>query len=208
MSGALWRALSVAPRVEIAVAEYCEKILGLESCCPRYRLFVINRGRRREVLVPFVSSYVFARFDPYDAELWHKVMEISGVSRILLGQVTEKEITMLRYHVGDGSGILSHEVREVLRHVKIGDKILLTDGVFKGFEGEVDDVDDELCVASIKTALFGRQMVINQPLAWCEPDASAAGVSGERRAGSSRSNRRGRRLRSRVREGKPVAEVF
>jgi len=193
-----WRAIAVAPRAEIAVATKLDEAKFI-SCCPRYNLIIVNRGYKREVVVPFVSSYVFARFDGDDAEVWHLIKDINGVTRILVGQVTEEEIRLLRHQVGDETGVLSHEVRNILRGFQLGDKMKLTEGVFKDFHGTIESIDDDLGVVGIKTSLLGREMTVNQPLAWCERVAPAA-YSGERLAESSRSKRRKRRLRSRISE--------
>lgn len=198
-----WRALQVAPRSEIAVATALTDGLSLVSCCYRYQQIIVNRGKRRSIMVPFIASYVFARFD-HDAEMWHRVMSVNGVTRILVGVVTEEEIAELRRQVGDETGVLIYEVRKLFRRVNVGDRIRVNAGVFIDRLGTVEEVDDDLQTLRIKIVLLNREMVVNQPLAYCELDAPAV-VDGERRADGSRSIRRQRRLRSRVHEKSLVA---
>jgi transcription antitermination factor NusG len=171
----------VAPRTEIDVATTLGGLsFKLESYCPRFGQIIVSRGRRREIVVPYIVSYVFARF-PMDAETWHRVMGVAGVSRILLGSVTEEEIVTLRGKVGDDTGVLSHEVRRLFRMLNRGDHVVISAGAFAGFPGTVEEVDEDLQVIGVKIGLLGREMVVNQPLAWCEPSHDEAGRSPQRK---------------------------
>ncbi len=186
-----WRALGTQPKTEIVVSRLVSE-LGFVCCCPSYKLVTVYHGRKRESVVPFINSYVFARFE-LDAETWHLVMGVAGVSRILMGRVTDEEILKLRHQVGDDTGVLSYEVKRILRRINVGDQVVLNAGVFGGTSGVVETVDDELQVGGIKIGLLGREMVVNQPLAWCEKSALATDGGPVAR---SRKRRRNGRLRS------------
>lgn len=190
-----WRVIYCSFRSEISIAEACAN-RGLEIYCPRYKIVSINRGSRREVLLPFLCSYVFVRFDGDDPVSWHDVMGIRGAIRLLPGYVFDEEMDSLRNQVGD-DGELSYEVKKLFRNINIDDKVRLSRGPFSGQDGIISNIDDDLMVCAIEIALLGRILVVYQPLAWCEPEAPAAS-SGERLAESSRSKRRRRRLRSRM----------
>jgi transcription antitermination factor NusG len=186
-----WRALGIQPRSEIAVSGFISD-LDFICYCPSYKMVMVHRGKKRETVVPFIHSYIFVRFG-FDAITWHQMMNIVGVNRILLGRVAEEEILQLRHQVGDGTGVLSYEVRKIFRRINVGDRITLCNGVFAGTDGVVETVDDELQVGGINISLLGREIVVNQPLAWCEKSAPATdGGPGTR----SRKRHRNGRLRS------------
>ena len=153
--------------------------------------------------IPFLRSYVFAKFDPEDFALWHDIRDIAGVLRILPGSVTDEEMLTITSYIGT-DGYLIETMRYEAILLNIGDRVELTQGVFAGHSGVVIDVDAEKQTAAIKTALLGREIIINQPLAWCERDAPAA--DGGERVARFRS-RRERRLRSRQRETPVFAEA-
>lgn len=205
MTGVLnWRVINCVSWSEIKVSDSCSVGLGLEIFCPRYLMKINIRNRAVERSIPFLRSYVFAKFDPEDFVLWHDIRNITGVLRILPGSVTEEEMLTITSYIGT-DGYLIENMRNEAILLNIGDPVELTQGVFAGHSGVVTDVDQEKQTAAIKTALLGREIVINQPLAWCERDAPAA--AGGERVASFRSNRRERRLRSRQRETPVFAEA-
>lgn len=167
-----WRALYCDVGQEIEVADEIAR-RDVPSFCPRYRLLPTTNRLGRAVVertVPFLRSYVFARFDPTDPVAWHRVHDVKGVRWMVPGVALDSEITRLSDFVG-ATGELSATARLYVSGQPLlepGDLCRLTQGCFAEFQGTVTDVDPKNFRVGVRIALFGRQSVVNQPLSWCE----------------------------------------
>jgi transcription antitermination factor NusG len=190
-----WRAIQCAPLQELIAAKAIEA-LGSDVCCPVYRMIrVLPDGRRREITIPFVKSYVFARV-ALDAETWHLVRGQKGVHRILMGSVTDSEVSQLFEHVGYHTGELSEEFRIMLKQCRPGDLVKLTQGPFGGAHGTIEDIDEKIYVSHVRIPFLGRNIVVRQPLTWCELVTARSTMPSD--PGSSRSLRANKRRKSRA----------
>jgi transcription antitermination factor NusG len=167
-----WRALWVEAGREVSAAERLAE-LGVEVFCPRYLMLppVGLRFRvRRAKLVPFLRSYVFARFDPEDPVAWHRVHDVRGVWRLIPGIAAGADLARLAAFVGD-DGTLSVTGQLYAGGVVLaepGDGCRLIEGVFAGHVGQIEEIDAQNLCASVKIYFLNRYVVVNQPLSWCE----------------------------------------
>lgn len=195
LSSIPWRVVQCRALGEIVSATALAQ-QGYEVFCPRYEI----RQRNAFRLVPFIHSYVFIQFDAEDPAEWHRVKDTKGVLRILNGLVDPLEIEDLKYNVGYDSGKLSEEARAVLAgcFFKAGDQIIVNTGMLEGKTGTIVQISKDFLSCRLKTALLGREVIVNQPLAWLKLVAPAIDSDGERVA-ARRSPRRQRRLRTNTR---------
>lgn len=125
-----WLVIYTKPRTEKKVAERLAQI-GIEVYCPLVTTIKQWSDRKKKVLTPLLSSYVFVRLDEKDRAL---VFQVSGVVRYVywLGKpaiVRNEEIEALRESLQHT--LASFEVRA---H-KVGDAISIPGGPFKGKQG-------------------------------------------------------------------------
>lgn len=125
-----WFVVYTKPRTEKKVAERLTQI-GIEVYCPLVTTIKQWSDRKKKVLTPLLSSYVFVRLDENDRAL---VFQVSGVVRYVywLGKpaiVRNEEIEALRESLQHT--LASFEVRA---H-KVGDAISIPSGPFQGKQG-------------------------------------------------------------------------
>lgn len=125
-----WLVIYTKPRTEKKVAERLAQI-GIEVYCPLVTTIKQWSDRKKKVLTPLLSSYVFVRLDEKDRAL---VFQVSGVVRYVywLGKpaiVRNEEIEALRESLQHT--LASFEVRA---H-KVGDAISIPGGPFQGKQG-------------------------------------------------------------------------
>lgn len=122
-----WYVLYTKPRNEKKVVESLEKI-GIVTYCPLVKVVKQWSDRKKKVLQPLISSYVFVKVDEKDRDL---VFQVAGVVRYLfwLGKpaiIREEEIdTLQKWLATDYAKVAIHNLQP-------GSKIILNEGVFKG----------------------------------------------------------------------------
>ena len=122
-----WYAIYTKPRNEKKVAENLQS-LGVEAYCPTVSLVKQWSDRKKTIIQPLLSSYVFVKVDEKCRE---KVFQVPGVVRYLywLGKpavVREEEILAMKQ-------VLQEKYRQVcVNGVVSGEKITIKEGVFKG----------------------------------------------------------------------------
>jgi transcription antitermination factor NusG len=125
-----WFVIYTKPRTEKKVAERLAQI-GIEVYCPLVTTIKQWSDRKKKVLTPLLSSYVFVRLDEKDRAL---VFQVSGVVRYVywLGKpaiVRNEEIEALRES-------LQHTLASFEVHAhKVGDAISISSGPFQGKQG-------------------------------------------------------------------------
>lgn len=62
-----WYCIHTKPKKEAQVAEFCRRMLGLETYYPRLRTQRTVRGKKQHVTGPLFPRYLFCRFDPRDS---------------------------------------------------------------------------------------------------------------------------------------------
>jgi transcriptional antiterminator RfaH len=134
-------------------AEYNLKKQGYGVYLPRY---VEKEGKEIKIKVLF-PRYIFIEI--YDK--WYSILNTRGISSILMSDqrpspVPEKVINELKSRQ-DKKGFVTIRGQEKF---SVGDKIILADGLFKGYSGLVDGMRDADRV-NVLLDVLGRKVVLN-----------------------------------------------
>ena len=130
---ASWFIISTKPKQEF-IAEQSLKSLGANVYLPLYFKKVKKNKEKIEVISPLFSGYLFAQFSVM--ELYHKVRYTRGVKSVLgnnecLWTINGQRIEDIKER--EDNGIVTLKKREEKFHS--GDKILIDEGDFDGWEG-------------------------------------------------------------------------
>lgn len=201
-----WHAIRTTARREFTVALSLSLSLNLEAYCPSYVLSYRSRFSRtgspvREVVIPYLAGYVFARWDAADPYLWHSVHALSGVVEVLgdpfPAPVPEKDILELRKMIGDDGRLveIDGDPSSISTTLSPNDPVRVLDGPWAGYTAIVDTLDRRGLVANVKiSGLLRRDALISCPVIWLEPIALEPKDSYATPAGWARRDRkRGRR---------------
>lgn len=128
-----WFIVSTKPRQEF-VAERNLKLLGVEVYLPIYFKKIKKNKEKVEVIAPLFSGYIFAQF-PID-QLYHSVIYTRGVKTVLgnrecLWTIDNSRVEDIKRRENNGVVILKKRKPTF----KKGDKILIDEGDFDGWEG-------------------------------------------------------------------------
>lgn len=125
-----WYAVYTKPRSEKKLALELNK-RGFNTFCPTTMTIRQWSDRKKKVEIPLIPSYLFVNTD---SKYIKSVINVPGVIRILYWNgipavISDKEIeTLQNYSKGVYQQITVEDYR-------IGDKIIISDGIFKNFEG-------------------------------------------------------------------------
>lgn len=128
-----WFIVSTKPKQEF-IAEQSLKSLGANVYLPLYFKKVKKNKEKIEVLSPLFSGYLFAQFSVVN--LYHKVRYTRGVKAVLgnnecLWTINNEKIQDIKCR--ENNGVVTLLKRE--DSFKCGDKILIDEGDFDGWEG-------------------------------------------------------------------------
>lgn len=158
-----WYSVSVLSNFEKKVAEQIRHAVaeaGLEDqieevLVPEEEVIEVRRGKK--VMVPrrFMPGYVLVRMEMSDAG-YHLINSINRVTGFLGPQgkpmpMRDDEVNAILNRVEEGA-----EQPRTLIHFDIGEKVNVTDGPFEGFDGMVEEVDDENQRLKVSVSIFGR----------------------------------------------------
>jgi transcriptional antiterminator RfaH len=128
-----WIIVSTKPKQEF-IAEQSLKSLGATVYLPLYFKKIKKNKEKIEVLSPLFSGYLFAQFSV--VELYHKVRYTRGVKNVLgnnecLWTINNEKIQDIKCR--ENNGVVTLKKRE--DNFKCGDKIMIDEGDFDGWEG-------------------------------------------------------------------------
>lgn len=128
-----WFIISTKPKQEF-VAERNLKRLGVEVYLPIYFKKIKKNKEKVEVIAPLFSGYLFAQFDIND--LYHSVIYTRGVKTVLgnregLWTIDGHKIADIKLRENNGVVVL----KKSKQNFKKGDRILIDEGDFDGWEG-------------------------------------------------------------------------
>ena len=124
-----WYALYTKPRNEIKVTEKLLQ-LGIEAYCPTLSTVKQWSDRKKKVILPLLSSYIFVHLEEKDRD---KVFLIPGIVRYVywLGKpaiIRDVEIQTLQDWLAKGNQNI------ISKTLEPGDKIKIESGIFAGQE--------------------------------------------------------------------------
>ncbi len=158
-----WYSVSVLSNFEKKIAEQIRHAVaeaGLEDeieevLVPEEEVIEIRRNKKVTVPRRFMPGYVLVRMEMTD-QGYHLITSINRVTGFLGPQ-------------GRPMPMRDHEVEAILGRVEegenqprtmisfdIGEKVNVTDGPFEGFDGMVEDVDDDNQRLKVTVSIFGR----------------------------------------------------
>ena len=158
-----WYSVSVLSNYEKKIAEQVKVAVeeaGLEDhidevLVPTEEVIEVRRGKKVTVERRFMPGYVLVHMEMSDKG-YHLINSINRVTGFLGPQgrpmpMRDAEVDALLNRVGEGV-----ESPRTLIFFEIGEKVAVTDGPFEGFDGMVEDVDDENQRLKVTVSIFGR----------------------------------------------------
>ena len=112
-----------------------------------------NGDVEKEVEIKLFPSYVYIKM-VMNEESWHAVRNITGVTGFVgpgsrPTPLSEAEVEALNI-----------DTKRVELSVKVGDEVMITDGLFSGYKGTVQSITDDLKTATVLVKRGSRDMPI------------------------------------------------
>ncbi|MCP5050749.1 MAG: hypothetical protein GY940_26535 [bacterium] len=155
-----WFIISTKPKQEF-LAEQSLKSLGADVYLPLYSKKIKKNKEKIEVISPLFSGYLFAQFSV--VELFHKVRYTRGVKSVLgnnecLWTITSQKIDDIRCR--EDNGIVTLKPRE--DNFKCGDKIMIDEGDFDGWEGVFYEElpDNERAIIMLTNVSYTSKLIV------------------------------------------------
>jgi transcription termination/antitermination protein NusG len=158
-----WYSVSVLSNFEKKVAEAIKDVVrqqGLEDeieevMVPTEDVTEIRRGRKVSVERRFMPGYVLVKMEMSD-RAYHAIMSINRVTGFLGPQgkptpLRDAEVARILNQVEEGV-----ERPRPMITFEIGEQVSVNDGPFEGFQGLVEDVDEENARLKVSVSIFGR----------------------------------------------------
>ncbi|MHA6268397.1 transcription termination/antitermination protein NusG [uncultured Aliiroseovarius sp.] len=158
-----WYSVSVLSNFEKKIAEQIkasvvEKNLEDEIdevLVPTEEVIEVRRGKKVTSERRFMPGYVLVHMEMSD-EGYHLITSINRVTGFLGPQgrpmpMRDAEVNAILNRVEEGV-----DAPRTLIHFEIGEKVAVTDGPFEGFDGMVEEVDDDNQRLKVTVSIFGR----------------------------------------------------
>jgi transcriptional antiterminator NusG len=158
-----WYSVSVLSNFEKRVAEQIRQAVaekGLEAqieevLVPTEEVLEIRRGKKVTTERRFMPGYVLVRMEMND-RTYHLINSINRVTGFLGPQgkpspMRDAEVNAILNRVEEGA-----EAPRSLITFVIGEKVKVADGPFEGFDGTVEDVDEDAQRLKVSVSIFGR----------------------------------------------------
>jgi transcriptional antiterminator NusG len=158
-----WYSVSVLSNFEKRVAEQIRHAVtdaGLEDeieevLVPTEEVIEVRRGKKVTTERRFMPGYVLVRMNMSDAG-YHLITSINRVTGFLGPQgrpmpMRDSEVNAILNRVEEGQ-----EAPRTLIRFDVGERVAVTDGPFEGFDGMVEEVDDDNQRLKVSVSIFGR----------------------------------------------------
>ena len=158
-----WYSVSVLSNFEKKIAEQIKTAAadaGLEDqieevLVPTEEVIEVRRNKKVTAERRFMPGYVLVRMDMTD-KVYHLINSINRVTGFLGPQgkpmpMRDEEVNAILNRVEEGE-----QAPRTLIHFETGEKVSVTDGPFEGFDGMVEEVDDENQRLKVTVSIFGR----------------------------------------------------
>ena len=158
-----WYSVSVLSNYEKKIAETIrqsaidsnmeEKIE--EVLVPTEEIIEVRRGKKVTTERRFMPGYVLVRMELSD-EAYHLITSINRVTGFLGPQgrpmqMRDAEVNQILNRVQEGE-----DTPRTLIHFDIGEQVKINGGHFEGFDGNVEEVDNENQRLKVTVSIFGR----------------------------------------------------
>ena len=158
-----WYSVSVLSNFEKKIAEQIKQAVadaGLEDeieevMVPTEEVIEVRRGKKVTSERRFMPGYVLVRMEMTNRG-YHTISSINRVTGFLGPQgkpmpMRDTEVNAILNRVEEGEA----QPRNLIRF-EIGEKVKVTDGPFEGFDGMVEDVDEDHSRLKVTVSIFGR----------------------------------------------------
>ena len=158
-----WYSVSVLSNYEKKIAEQIKTSAidaGLEDqieevLVPTEEVIEVRRGKKVTAERRFMPGYVLVRMDMTDKG-YHLINSINRVTGFLGPQgkpmpMRDEEVNAILNRVEEGE-----QAPRTLIHFETGENVSVTDGPFEGFDGMVEEVDEENQRLKVTVSIFGR----------------------------------------------------
>ncbi|MDO8884666.1 MAG: transcription termination/antitermination protein NusG [Pseudotabrizicola sp.] len=158
-----WYSVSVLSNFEKKVAEQIKTAVaeaGLteeidEVMVPTEEVIEVRRGKKVTSERRFMPGYVLVRMEMTNKG-YHLISSINRVTGFLGPQgkpmpMRDSEVNQILNRVEEGEAAPRNLIR-----FDVGEKVKVTDGPFEGFDGMVEDVDEEHSRLKVSVSIFGR----------------------------------------------------
>ena len=159
-----WYSVSVLSNFEKKIAEQIrtkveEQELGdqiEEVLVPTEEVIEVRRGKKVTTERRFMPGYVLVRMEMSD-QGYHLINSINRVTGFLGPQgrpmpMRDAEVQAILGRVAEGE-----EAPKLMISFEIGEKVQVNEGPFEGFDGMVEEVDDENQRLKVTVSIFGRE---------------------------------------------------
>ena len=158
-----WYSVSVLSNFEKKVAEQIRTAVieaGLqeeidEVLVPTEEVLEVRRGKKVTSERRFMPGYVLVRMEMTNKG-YHLISSINRVTGFLGPQgkpmpMRDAEVNAILNRVEEGEA----QPRNLIRF-EVGEKVKVTDGPFEGFDGMVEEVDEDHSRLKVSVSIFGR----------------------------------------------------
>jgi transcriptional antiterminator NusG len=158
-----WYSVSVLSNFEKKIAEQIKTAVadgGLEDeidevLVPTEDVIEVRRGKKVTTERRFMPGYVLVHMEMSDRG-YHLISSINRVTGFLGPQgrpmpMRDAEVQGILGRVEEGA-----EAPRTLITFEIGEKVSVTDGPFEGFDGMVEEVDEDNQRLKVSVSIFGR----------------------------------------------------
>jgi len=157
-----WYVIYTKPKHEDRVEESLARA-SVEVFNPKLRRKRLIRGKYERVSRPLFPNYIFAKFDP--SRQYHMIKYTRGVSGIVGNPgspwpVSEDIIDIIKSRINEEGLIV------ISPDIKVGDKVEITEGPFRGFIGifEREMKDSERIIVLLNTIEYQASIDIQKEL--------------------------------------------
>ena len=158
-----WYSVSVLSNYEKKIAETIRQSVidsNMEDqieevLVPTEEIIEVRRGKKVTTERRFMPGYVLVRMELSD-EGYHLITSINRVTGFLGPQgrpmpMRDAEVNQILNRVQEGE-----EAPRVLIHFETGEQVKINGGHFEGFDGNVEEVDEENQRLKVTVSIFGR----------------------------------------------------
>ncbi|ARO15566.1 transcription termination/antitermination factor NusG [Ketogulonicigenium robustum] len=158
-----WYSVSVLSNFEKKIAETIRtKVIeqGLEDqidevLVPTEEVIEVRRGKKVTSERRFMPGYVLVHMEMSDKG-YHLISSINRVTGFLGPQgrpmpMRDAEVNAILNRVQDVA-----EAPRTIIHFEVGEKVKVNDGPFEGFDGSVEEVDNDAQRLKVTVSIFGR----------------------------------------------------
>ena len=126
-----------------------------EVLVPTEEIIEVRRGKKVTTERRFMPGYVLVRMELSD-EAYHLITSINRVTGFLGPQgrpmpMRDAEVNQILNRVQEGE-----DTPRTLIHFDIGEQVKINGGHFEGFDGNVEEVNDENQRLKVTVSIFGR----------------------------------------------------